>query len=227
MTLIKLNNKIVKCRQCDRLVNFREKIASDKRKQYINENYWGKPITGYGDINSQLLMIGLAPAAHGGNRTGRVFTGDKSADFLFKCLHKAGFANQSISISRDDGLELNNLYLTTALKCVPPEDKPTAQELNNCFSIFDRELMFLKNKKVLIALGKVAFDACIKYFINYYNLKTKYKFKHDAIFKIGNFYLVGCYHPSPRNVNTKRINQPKMVKLFLKAQKLMKHNLSK
>ena len=129
MTLIKLNNKIVKCRQCDRLVNFREKIASDKRKQYINENYWGRPITGYGDINSQLLMIGLAPAAHGGNRTGRVFTGDKSADFLFKCLHKAGFANQSISISRDDGLELNNLYLTTALKCVPPEDKPKPEDL--------------------------------------------------------------------------------------------------
>ena len=116
MTLIKLNNKITKCRQCERLVNFREKIATEKRRQYINQEYWGKPITGYGDINSQLLMIGLAPAAHGGNRTGRVFTGDKSADFLFKCLHKAGFANQSISISRDDGLKLNNLYLTTALK---------------------------------------------------------------------------------------------------------------
>ena len=122
MTLIKLNNKITMCCQCVRLVNFREKIASEKRRQYINQEYWGKPITGYGDINSQLLMIGLAPAAHGGNRTGRVFTGDKSADFLFKCLHKAGFANQSISISRDDGLKLNNLYLTTALKCVPPED---------------------------------------------------------------------------------------------------------
>ena len=122
MTLIKLNNKITKCRQCDRLVNFREKIANEKRRQYIDQNYWGKPITGYGDSKAQLLMIGLAPAAHGGNRTGRVFTGDKSADFLFKCLHKSGFANQSISISRDDGLQLNNLYLTTALKCVPPED---------------------------------------------------------------------------------------------------------
>ena len=103
MTLIKLNNNIIKCRQCERLVNFREKIATEKRRQYINEAYWGKPITGYGDINSQLLMIGLAPAAHGGNRTGRVFTGDKSADFLFKCLFKAGFANQSISVSKDDG----------------------------------------------------------------------------------------------------------------------------
>ena len=116
MTLIKLNNQIIKCRQCNRLVNFREKIATDKRRQYIDQTYWGKPITGYGDHNSQLLMIGLAPAAHGGNRTGRVFTGDKSADFLFKCLYKAGFANQSISISRDDGLKLQNLYLVVLLK---------------------------------------------------------------------------------------------------------------
>ena len=223
----KLNNSIIKCIKCKRLVNFRTKISIQKRKQFINEKYWGKPITGYGDTNGKILLVGLAPAAHGGNRTGRVFTGDKSSDFLYKCLHKVKIANQPNSDYLDDGLKLKNAFITTALKCVPPEDKPTAQELNNCFSIFDRELMFLKNKKVLIALGKVAFDACIKYFINYYNLKTKYKFKHDAIFKIGNFFLVGCYHPSPRNVNTKRINQPKMVRLFLKAQKLMKHSLSK
>ena len=144
MTLIKLNNKIIKCRQCNRLVNFREKIATEKRRQYIDQTYWGKPITGYGDINSQLLMIGLAPAAHGGNRTGRVFTGDKSADFLFKCLHKAGFANQSISISRDDGLELNNLYLTTALICVPTEDKPKTEELKTCFNFLIIYIIFFK-----------------------------------------------------------------------------------
>ena len=140
MTLNKLNNKIIQCRNCDRLVNFREKIATEKRRQYIDQNYWGKPITGYGDVNAQLLMIGLAPAAHGGNRTGRVFTGDKSADFLFKCLHKSGFANQSNSISRDDGLVLFNLYLTTALKCVPPEDKPKPDELKTCFKFFKEEL---------------------------------------------------------------------------------------
>ena len=136
MTLIKLNNKITKCRQCERLVNFREKVASQKRRQYINEPYWGKPITGYGDDEAQLLMIGLAPAAHGGNRTGRVFTGDKSADFLFDCLYQVGFANQKISLSRNDGLELKNLYLTTALKCVPPEDKPKPEELKTCFKFF-------------------------------------------------------------------------------------------
>ena len=227
LNLNSLNNKIIKCRACPRLIKFRNKIVKNKRKQFKDEVYWGKPITGFGDPNGKILFVGLAPAAHGGTRTGRVFTGDKSSDFLYKCLFNAKISNQNTSDHINDGLKLKNAFITPALKCVPPEDKPTAQELNNCFSIFDRELMFLKKKKVLIALGKVAFDACIKYFINYYNLKTKYKFKHDAIFKIGNFYLVGCYHPSPRNVNTKRINQPKMVRLFLKAQKLMKHSLSK
>ena len=148
MTLIKLNNTITNCRQCERLVNFREKIATEKRRQYIDHTYWGKPITGYGDINSQLLMIGLAPAAHGGNRTGRVFTGDKSADFLFDCLNKTGFSNQNISVSREDGLELRNLYLTTALKCVPPEDKPLSNEISNCSSFFDEEILSLKPSTV-------------------------------------------------------------------------------
>ena len=129
MTLSKLNKLIIDCRQCERLVNFREKIATEKRKQYIDEEYWGKPITGYGDEKAKLLMVGLAPAAHGGNRTGRVFTGDKSADFLFKCLFEAGFCNQPISVDKKDGLLLDNLYLTTALKCVPPGDKPTSLEL--------------------------------------------------------------------------------------------------
>ena len=138
MTLIKLNNSIIKCKQCERLVKFREKIAKEKRKQYLDQIYWGKPITGYGDHQAKLLMIGLAPAAHGGNRTGRVFTGDKSADFLFKCLHKAGFSNQPTSIDINDGLKLNNLYLTTALKCVPPEDKPTSNELKTCFNFFKK-----------------------------------------------------------------------------------------
>ena len=136
MKLNNLNKSIVECRKCSRLVNFREKIAIEKRKQYQDEVYWGKPITGYGDKNAKLLMVGLAPAAHGGNRTGRVFTGDKSADFLFKCLYKAGFSNQSTSVERDDGLKLNNLYLTTALKCVPPEDKPKPEELKTCFNFF-------------------------------------------------------------------------------------------
>jgi len=223
MTLIKLNNKIIKCRECIRLVNFREKIATEKRRQYIDQKYWGKPITGYGDINSQLLMIGLAPAAHGGNRTGRVFTGDKSADFLFKCLHNAGFANQSISISRDDGLKLNNLYLTTALKCVPPEDKPKSDELKTCFNFFREEINYLKNINTIVALGKIAFDACLNFYMQDYDLKKK-----DFVFQHGTEYvlpdskiLIGSYHPSPRNVNTGRIDENKMGKLLKKVKKIM------
>ncbi len=223
MTLIKLNNKITKCRNCDRLVSFREKVATEKRRQYIDQNYWGKPITGYGDSDAQLLMIGLAPAAHGGNRTGRVFTGDKSADFLFKCLYKSGFANQSISISRDDGLQLKNLYLTTALKCVPPEDKPKPDELKTCFKFLKEEISYLSKINTIVALGKIAFDACLNFYMQDYDIKRK-----DFIFKHGIEYLlpdkkilIGSYHPSPRNVNTGRINENKMLKLLKKVKKVI------
>ena len=223
MTLNKLNNKIINCRQCVRLVNFREKIAAEKRRQYIDEKYWGKPITGYGDLYAHLLMIGLAPAAHGGNRTGRVFTGDKSADFLFKCLYKSGFSNQSISISKNDGLKLKDLYLTTALKCVPPEDKPKSEELKTCFKYFKQEINYLKNINTIVALGKIAFDACLNFYMQDYEIKRK-----DFVFQHGIEYLlpdkkvlIGSYHPSPRNVNTGRIDQDKMVKLLQKVKIVM------
>ena len=222
MTLIKLNESITKCRQCKRLVNFREKIAKEKRKQYLNENYWGKPITGYGDPDAKLLMIGLAPAAHGGNRTGRVFTGDKSSEFLFQCLFKAGLSNQSNSIEKNDGLRLHNAYLTTALKCVPPEDKPTSTELKTCFAFFKKEKNYLRNIKVILALGKIAFDACLNFYREDYEIKTKnYKFSHGCKFQLPDKkILVGCYHPSPRNVNTGRINIKKMVNLLNDVKKI-------
>ena len=223
MTLSKLNNKIIECRRCERLVGFREKIALEKRKQYLEQDYWGKPITGYGDKKAKLLMVGLAPAAHGGNRTGRVFTGDKSADFLFKCLYKAGFSNQSISINRNDGLILKNLYLTTALKCVPPGDKPTSLELKTCFRFFNQEINLLKNTKVILALGKIAHDACINYYKQKYEIKNKdFIFTHASQNRLpDNKILVGSYHPSPRNVNTKRINEQKMVELLGKVRKIL------
>ena len=221
MTLSKLNKSIIDCRQCDRLVNFREKIATEKRRQYINENYWGRPITGYGDEKAKLLMVGLAPAAHGGNRTGRVFTGDKSADFLFKCLFEAGFCNQPNSTYKDDGLILKNLYLTTALKCVPPGDKPLPLELKTCFKFFDKEINLLKNIQIIIALGKIGYDTCIKYYKQYYDLKNKdFIFSHGSQNKLpDNKILIGSYHPSPRNVNTGRINRVKMVNLLKKVKK--------
>ena len=223
MTLSKLNKEIINCRKCNRLVNFREKIAKEKRKQYQDQIYWGKPINGYGDQNARLLMVGLAPAAHGGNRTGRVFTGDKSADFLFKCLYEAGFSNQPTSVERDDGLRLKNLYLTTALKCVPPEDKPTSTELKTCFNFFREEINYLVKINTIVALGKIAFDACLNFYMQDYDLKRK-----DFVFQHGTEYmlpdgkiLIGSYHPSPRNVNTGRIDENKMGRLLKKVKKIM------
>ena len=212
-----LNNKIIKCRSCTRLINFRKKILKKKRKQYINEQYWGKPITGFGDIKGEMLFVGLAPAAHGGTRTGRVFTGDKSSDFLYKCLFKANISNQLNSDHINDGLKLKNAYITAALKCVPPEDKPLKKELDNCSNFFNNEIELLKNLKVIVCLGKIAFDACKYFYKKKINLNQKIKFGHGKIYSLKNgIKMVGCYHPSPRNVNTGRINEKKMVRLFQK-----------
>ena len=217
----KLNKKIIACNKCSRLVKFRKKISLEKRKQYLHETYWGKPITGFGDQNGKILFVGLAPAAHGGTRTGRVFTGDKSSEFLYKCLFNTNISNQSKSEYRNDGLKLKNAYITTALKCVPPGDKPKKNELDNCFSFFNSEITYLKNLKVIVALGKIAFDACTYFYKSKYKLNEKINFAHDKIYKLpDNIFLVGCYHPSPRNVNTGRINEKKMTSLFKKVLKL-------
>jgi len=223
MNLKILNNSIIKCKKCSRLVDFREKIATEKRKQYIDQSYWGKPITGYGDPSAHLLMIGLAPAAHGGNRTGRVFTGDRSADFLFYCLYKSGFSNQPTSTDRKDGLQLKDLYLTTALKCVPPQDKPTSNELRNCYNFFEKEIKFLNNINTIVALGKIAFDACVNFYKHNYEIKNKkFHFSHGCKYLLPDEkYLIGSYHPSPRNVNTGRINSRKMLNLLKKVKKVV------
>ena len=215
-SLLVLNKKIINCNSCERLSEFRKKIAREKRKMYRNETYWGKPITGFGDIKAKIMIIGLAPAAHGGNRTGRVFTGDKSSDFLFECLGKVGLANQNYSINKNDGLKLLNTYLTLSLKCVPPGDKPTKQELLNCSNYLKEEFLILKNVKVIVALGKIAFDSIIFFYKNNFSLNTKgIAFSHGTtIILPDNKKLIACYHPSPRNVNTGRINLFKFTNLF-------------
>ncbi len=214
--------KVHSCKKCKRLTNFREKISKEKRKSYQDQTYWNKPVAGFGDLNAKVIMIGLAPAAHGATRTGRVFTGDKSSDFLFNCLYKSGFSNQPTSEHKNDGLKLKNLFITLALKCVPPQDKPTKTELKNCSVFFEQELNFLKSKKTIVALGKIAFDTCIKFFKDNYDISGSFKFGHGAKYKINGINLVGCYHPSPRNVNTGRINVKKMTALFKSVQKISK-----
>ena len=169
--LNKLNNTIIKCKKCPRLIKFIKKISVEKRKQNINENYWGKPVAGFGDLNAKLLILGLAPAAHGGTRTGRAFTGDKSGEFLFKCLYKANISNQSFSENLNDGLKIKSTYVTNILKCVPPADKPLVQELDNCSKYFDAEIYNLKKLKTIITLGKVAFDNCLKFYKKKIHLK--------------------------------------------------------
>jgi uracil-DNA glycosylase family 4 len=216
-----LNKTIIKCKKCPRLVKFIKKISIEKRKQNINEIYWGKPVTGFGDTSAKLLILGLAPAAHGGTRTGRAFTGDKSGEFLFKCLHKAKISNQSTSKNLNDSLKLNATYITNILKCVPPGDKPHNKELHNCSTYFDQEITNLRKLKIIITLGKVAFDNCLKFYKKNYNLNQKFYFKHGKSYILpNNVTLIPCYHPSPRNVNTKLISQKMMVNLFKKVKKL-------
>ena len=216
----KLNNTITKCKKCPRLIKFSKRISTIKRKQNINEIYWGKPVTGFGDHKAKLMIIGLAPAAHGGTRTGRAFTGDKSGSFLFNCLYKTGISNLSTSTHINDGLKLKETYITNILKCVPPEDKPFITELKNCSNYFDEEIKNLKNLKVIICLGKIAFDNCFKFYKKNFTLKEKLIFKHGAKYALPDGkILIPSYHPSPRNVNTKIIDVQKMVRLLNAAKK--------
>jgi uracil-DNA glycosylase family 4 len=219
----KLNNTIIKCKKCPRLIKFSKKISSIKRRKNISEVYWGKPVTGFGDINAKLMIIGLAPAAHGGTRTGRAFTGDKSGDFLFNCLHKTGISSLPTSTNSKDGLKLNSTYITNILKCVPPGDKPLNIELSNCSNYFDDEIQNLKNLKVIITLGKIAFDNCIKFYKKNYIINKKLIFIHGVKYSLPDGkILIPSYHPSPRNVNTKVINTKKMISLLKAAKRYSK-----
>ena len=214
-TFRKLEQEIISCRTCTRLVEFREVVAQRKRKSYNNWDYWGKPVPGYGDPLGKLLILGLAPAAHGGNRTGRVFTGDKSADFLFRCLYHVGLANQPNSDHRNDGLILSS-YMTAAVKCVPPGDKPTMEERKNCAKFLSQEISMMDNLKVVLGLGKIGFEACLHHVKQSYELRMKdFPFIHGVGYDLPNgLRLYGAYHPSPRNVNTGRITFEMMVKFL-------------
>ena len=219
----KLNKTIVKCKKCPRLTDFIKKISLEKRKKNMNEKYWGKPVTGFGDIKAKLMIIGLAPAAHGGTRTGRAFTGDKSGDFLFKSLYSTKISNQNFSEKAGDGLKLKSTYITNILKCVPPGDKPINEEIIKCSNYFSKELEYLKDLKVIVALGKVSFDSCLKIYKKKFKINQKFEFKHGKKYVLpDNRILIACYHPSPRNVNTKVLTLPMINQLFRKAKIISK-----
>jgi uracil-DNA glycosylase len=220
-----LNQEIVTCRKCARLVKYREEVAQVKRRAFREWAYWGKPIPGFGDPRAQLFILGLAPAAHGGNRTGRVFTGDRSGDFLYAALHKAGFASQPTSLCRNDGLELKNAYIAAAVRCAPPANKPELGEILNCRPYLERELEILRPKAVL-ALGKIAWDAYLEI------LKQEGKISSRAKFVFGHGaeerpvsdgpMLYGVYHPSQQNTQTGKLTPAMYAKAFKRIGKYLK-----
>ena len=203
-----LNEEIVACRKCPRLVRYREKVAREKRRAYREWTYWGKPVPGFGDPNAQLLILGLAPAAHGANRTGRMFTGDRSGDFLYKALHKVGFANQATSLHREDGLRLQSVYISAVCRCAPPDNKPLPKEIKNCSDYFERELEILRPKAVL-ALGRIAWDGYLEILKRRGLIPSRalYTFAHGAEAEVapGTPRLFGVYHPSQQNTQTGRV----------------------
>jgi uracil-DNA glycosylase len=212
------------CRKCPRLVKYREKVAKEKRRAFREWTYWGRGVPGFGDSRAQLFILGLAPAAHGGNRTGRVFTGDRSGDFLYKALHKAGFANQPTSLHRDDGLRLQNVYIAAAVRCAPPANKPLPSEILHCRGYLERELEILSPRAVL-ALGKIGWDAYLEILKQGGQIATRsaYRFSHGAECTFADDLprLFGVYHPSQQNTQTGRVNEPmygavlKRIKAFL------------
>jgi len=213
-SLEKINREIVACRKCPRLVKYREEVAREKRRAFREWEYWGKPVPGFGDPNARLLILGLAPAAHGGNRTGRVFTGDRSGDFLYRALYRAGFANQENSTHRGDGLKLDGAYISATLRCAPPANKPLPQELANCRPYFERELAILRPRAVL-ALGAIAMRAYLALLKESGEIASLagYPFRHGASYQLpGNLpRLFASYHPSQQNTFTGKLTE-KMIK---------------
>ena len=221
-----LNAEVVVCTRCPRLVEYREKIAQEKRRAYRDWAYWGKPVPGFGDPNARVLVLGLAPGAHGSNRTGRPFTGDASGNFMYPILYETGFASQPTAIDRDDGLVLSDVYITAAARCAPPDNKPLPQELGNCSSFLDRELDGLKKLTVVVALGKIGFDAYLNYLKRRGAIATKalYVFRHAARYRMPDGkMLLASYHPSNQNTNTGKLTRQMFVEIFQEARRLADH----
>jgi uracil-DNA glycosylase family 4 len=218
-----LNAEVVSCTRCPRLVAYREQIAREKRRAYRDHEYWGKPVPGFGDPKARVLVLGLAPGAHGSNRTGRPFTGDASGKFMYPVLYETGFANQPTATDRGDGLVLIDLYITAAARCAPPDNKPLPEELANCAPYLERELEGLKNLRIVVALGKIGFEAYLNYLVRRQVIGSKrgYEFRHGAEYAMPDGrVLIASYHPSNQNTQTGKLTRTMFMQIFQLARRL-------
>ncbi len=220
-----LNNEVVNCFRCPRLVEYREKIGRVQRRAYRGEQYWSRPVPGFGDPDARVLIVGLAPGAHGANRTGRMFTGDKSGEFLYRALWEAGFANQPFSVLKEDGLRLTDAYVTAPVRCVPPDNKPTLDEILTCRPYLVRELELLQKVRVVVTLGNIALNAYLSVLQDRGQITSKaaFRFGHGVRYQPcpGGPIVLGCYHPSQQNTSTKRLTAEMLRIVFEEARKLL------
>jgi uracil-DNA glycosylase family 4 len=215
--LERLERQVISCRRCPRLVAWREETARVKRASFRAEEYWARPLPGFGDPAARVLILGLAPAAHGGNRTGRIFTGDRSGDWLFAALWRAGFANQPESIAQDDGLVLTGCFVTASVRCAPPANRPSPEERDNCLPYLESELALLESLRVIVCLGGFAWDAALRVLEA---PRPRPKFAHGAQATVDSYALLGCYHPSQQNTFTGRLTAPMLDDIFARAREL-------
>ena len=213
-----LNERITTCTKCPRLVSYIRDVAEKKVRRFQNEAYYGRPLTGFGDINAKLLIVGLAPAAHGGNRTGRMFTGDSSGDWLAKVMNKYGFSSIPTSQNKDDEMVLYNAFITAAIRCAPPENKPSREEMDKCFGFIQEELKILENVELILCLGKIAYDTTCKLL----DVKPE-KFGHNKIFSYGRYKVLTSYHPSKQNTQTGRLSWEDWSNVFARAKKIIRN----
>jgi uracil-DNA glycosylase len=220
--LAALEAEVVECRRCPRLVAWREQVAREKRAAFADQEYWGRPVPGFGDPDARILVFGLAPAAHGGNRTGRVFTGDRSGEWLFAAMHRAGLANQALSVSRDDGLRLRGCWVTAAVRCAPPANKPTPQERDNCLPWSVAEVQLLPELRVAVCLGAFAWEAALRLraALGEPVPRPKPRFGHGAELPGERLTLLGCFHVSQQNTFTGKLTEPMLDAVFARAREL-------
>lgn len=218
----RLHHEIITCRLCPRLVAWREEVAQTKRRAYRDWDYWGKPVPGFGDQQARVLIFGLAPGAHGSNRTGRMFTGDASGDFLYRALHREGFASKPVSRDRNDGLALRDVFISAVCRCVPPDNKPSNDEVNNCRAFLETEMEYLTNLEGVVALGKIAFDQVLVYYRMKGNPLASIPFGHGAFYRLGDGlpWLLASYHPSRQNTQTGRLTEEMFGEIWKRVRKL-------